>query len=94
MCSWALQRVFKGHSNKPQTSTIRPLYSSVHGFCQGGVQRIPESWNIGIGGAMLGSLMLYLKGIGVIMFQLSGFYCKGLRRRQVLFSFIRLLCGI
>ena len=43
---------------------------------------------------MLGSLMLYLKGIGVIMFQLSGFYCKGLRRRQVLFSFIRLLCGI
>ena len=25
---------------------------------------------------MLGSLMLYLKGMRIIMFQLSGFYCK------------------
>ena len=27
---------------------------------------------------MLGSLILYLKGMGTTMFQLSGFYCKGL----------------
>ena len=25
---------------------------------------------------MLGSLMLYLKGMRIMMFQLSGFYCK------------------
>ena len=26
---------------------------------------------------MLGSLILYLKGMRTTMFQLSGFYCKG-----------------
>ena len=26
---------------------------------------------------MLGSLILYLKGMRIMMFQLSGFYCKG-----------------
>ena len=26
---------------------------------------------------MLGSLILYLKGMRIIMFQLSGFYCRG-----------------
>ena len=26
---------------------------------------------------MLGSLILYLKGMRIVMFQLSGFYCKG-----------------
>ena len=25
---------------------------------------------------MLGSRILYLKGMGILMFQLSGFYCK------------------
>ena len=27
---------------------------------------------------MLGSLILYLKGMRIVMFQLSGFYCRGL----------------
>ena len=27
---------------------------------------------------MLGPLILYLKGMRIMMFQLSGFYCKGL----------------
>ena len=27
---------------------------------------------------MLGSLVLYLRGMRIMMFQLSGFYCKGL----------------
>ena len=27
---------------------------------------------------MLGSLILYLKGMRIMMFQLSGFYCKGI----------------
>ena len=27
---------------------------------------------------MLGSPILYLKGMRILMFQLSGFYCKGL----------------
>ena len=26
---------------------------------------------------MLGSLILYLKGMRIMMFQLSGFYCRG-----------------
>ena len=29
---------------------------------------------------MLGSLILYLKAIRIVMFQLSGFYYKGLRQ--------------
>ena len=28
---------------------------------------------------MLGSLILYLKGMRIMMFQLSGFYCRALR---------------
>ena len=28
---------------------------------------------------MLGSLILYLKGMRIMMFQLSGFYCKGFK---------------
>ena len=42
------------------------------------IQRIPESWNMGLGGFVLGSLILYLKGMRIMMFQLSGFYCKPL----------------
>ena len=30
---------------------------------------------------MLGSLILYLKGMRIMMFQLSGFYCIGFRVR-------------
>ena len=37
------------------------------------LQRIPESWNMGLGGFVLGSLILYLKGMRRMMFQLSGF---------------------
>ena len=29
---------------------------------------------------MLGSLILYCKGMRILMFQLSGFYCKGSTR--------------
>ena len=32
---------------------------------------------------MLGSPILYLKAMRILMFQLSGFYCKGLRRFRV-----------
>ena len=35
-----------------------------------------SSWNIALGGLVLGSLILYLKGMRIMMFQLSGFYCR------------------
>ena len=35
-----------------------------------GFQRVPESWNMGLGGFVLGSLILYLKGMRRMMFQL------------------------
>ena len=38
------------------------------------LQQIPESWNLDLGGFVLGSLILYLKGRRRMMFQLSGFY--------------------
>ena len=34
----------------------------------------PESWNMALGGLVLESLILYLKGMRILMFQLSGFY--------------------
>ena len=33
---------------------------------------------------MLGSLILYLKGMRIMMFQLSGFYCIGFRARGLI----------
>ena len=45
------------------------------------VQRIPESWNMGLGGFVLGSLILYLKGMRRMMFQLSGFYYRNLMKK-------------
>ena len=36
----------------------------------------PESWNMAIGGFVLGSLIVYVKGMRRMMFQLSGFYYK------------------
>ena len=35
-----------------------------------------ESWNMALGGFVLGSLILYLKGMRRMMFQLSGFHLK------------------
>ena len=35
----------------------------------------PKSWNMALGGLVLGSLILYLRGMRIMMFQLSGFYC-------------------
>ena len=40
------------------------------------LQSTPESWNMDLGGIVLGSLILYLKGMRIMMFQLSGFYYK------------------
>ena len=40
------------------------------------IESKPESWNMGLGGLVLGSLILYLKGMRRMMFQLSGFYCR------------------
>ena len=40
------------------------------------IKVISESWNMGLGGLVLGSLILYFKGMRLMMFQLSGFYCK------------------
>ena len=37
---------------------------------------ITERWNIALGGLVLGSLILYLKGMRIVMFQLSGFHYK------------------
>ena len=31
---------------------------------------------MGLGGLVLGSLILYIKGMRILMFQLSGFYCR------------------
>ena len=56
------------------------------------IQRIPESWNMDLGGFVLGSLILYLKGMRRMMFQLSGFYYKrfsgasGICKKAVLLS--------
>ena len=36
----------------------------------------PESWNIVLGGFMLGFPLLYFKGMRLMMFQLSSLYCK------------------
>ena len=52
------------------------------------LERIPESWNMGLGGLVLGSLILYLRGMRILMFQLSGFYC-----RSFLQAFSRFLQG-
>ena len=41
---------------------------------RGSLQRTPESWNMGLGGLVLGSPLLYLKGMRILIFQLSGFY--------------------
>ena len=38
---------------------------------------------MGLGGFVLGSPILYLKGMRILMFQLSGFYYKGLGVRQL-----------
>ena len=35
---------------------------------------------------MLGSLILYLKGMRIMMFQLSGFYCKGLKFQDLVYT--------
>ena len=43
---------------------------------QGSIQGTPESWNMGLGGLVLGSPTLYLKGMRILIFQLSGFYSK------------------
>ena len=36
----------------------------------------PESWNMALGGFVLGSLIIFLNGMRRTMFQLSGFYFK------------------
>ena len=38
-----------------------------------GLQWIPESWNMALGGLVLGSPIPYLKGMRILMFQLPGF---------------------
>ena len=43
-----------------------------------GLQWIPESWNMALGGLVLGSPIPYLKGMRILMFQLSGFCFKAL----------------
>ena len=40
------------------------------------LQWIPESWNMALGGLVLGSPIPYLKGMRILMFQLSGFCFK------------------
>ena len=40
------------------------------------LQGNPESWNMGLGGWVLGSPILYLKGMRILIFQLFGFYYK------------------
>ena len=38
------------------------------------LQPIPKSWNMALGGLVLGFPILDLKGMRIMMFQLSGFY--------------------
>ena len=38
---------------------------------------------------VLGSLILYLKGMRIMMFQLSGFYCKGSETAFCLIGFTK-----
>ena len=40
-----------------------------------GLQGIPESWNMGLGGLVLDFPSLLYKGLRILMFQLSGVYC-------------------
>ena len=41
-----------------------------------------------LGGLVLGSLILYLRGMRIMMFQLSGFYCTVLRIRMRVQGFL------
>ena len=36
-----------------------------------------------LGGLVLGSLILYLKGMRIMMFQLSGFYCRAYSKLRI-----------
>ena len=38
---------------------------------------------MGLGGLVLGSPILYLKGMRILMFQLSGFYCSVLKVMRI-----------
>ena len=67
----------------PQTRSVHFSHIQAFECCFGTVdslqeplQRTPESWNMALGGLVLGSLILYLRGTRIMMFQLSGFYCK------------------
>ena len=42
---------------------------------------------------MLGSLILYLKGMRICMFQLSGFYCKHKHCVRISLPYWASLCG-
>ena len=41
-----------------------------------------ESWNMALGGLVLGSLILSLKTMRIMMLQLSGFYYKWLQEEE------------
>ena len=62
-----------------QASAASPNPESGTEFQQGlyvGCIVNPRKLNMGLGGFVLGSPILYLKGMRVLMFQLSGFYCR------------------
>ena len=42
---------------------------------------------------MLGSLILYLKGMRIMMFQLSGFYCRTFRMSDAIVLGIQNVCA-
>ena len=48
---------------------------------------IPESWNMGLGGLVLDFPSLLYKGLRILMFQLSGVYCRGFRVQVLLLCF-------
>ena len=59
-------------------SCVSPMCSAAYAICvytyHIHIQWIPESWNMGLGGFVLGPLVLYLKGMRRMVFQVSGFY--------------------
>ena len=62
---------------KQIASTAKPRTLPLPLIFPAAIKGTPERRNMALGGLVLGSPILYLKAMRIMMFQLSGFYCKG-----------------
>ena len=77
---WGLVEAFpvvlQDCNTRPASCTCRVCTVGVRVYRSANYSRTQKSWNMAVGGFVLGSLILYLKGMRTTMFQLSGFYCR------------------